>query len=527
MKKVFVLSLLATLLSSSLVVAQQDSSLSTKAFESSYDAYVRRTLEKIPDIPGVAIVVVKDDRPIFTRAYGMADLETGKKADTDTLFYIASLTKSFTALTASMLDREGKIKLDAPMTMYASGISFKNQIPEKVTIRNLLTHTSGLRNNPLVFRMAYSGESDPSDMRSVLAGATTYSDENYGKYAYDNLGYNIYGVLLQNHLKKTWQDELARRIFKPLGMKHTTTYTSHAAAKKWTIATNYTLSTETQTSVRSPLAKTDDNLQSAGGIFTSISDIGKWLIVNMNDGKLNGNQIFPAELIRAQHVGYTKSTRNEPPFTAEEYGLGWQIGKYGTEKVIFHHGGFAGYRSHFSFMPDRKIGVAVHVNEDVAAGRIADMLGTYAYDLLLGKENVDAIYAKQLDDFVAEYATVKQRSAASFADRSKRMSQLTMPLATYAGKYVNDGFGTMEIIEEGSNLIVKLGRNIRVRSTPFTEKDSIRVELIPPQGEPIKFQIAATGRVEALTYRGQAFRRKWAFQSSARVRQRTFDSLTR
>ena len=508
MKKIFVLSLLATLLSSSLVVAQQNSPLSTKGFESSYDAYIRRTLEKIPDIPGVAIVVIKDDRPIFTKAYGMADRETGKKADTDTLFYIASLTKSFTALTASMLDQEGKIKLDAPMTKYASGISFKNQIPEKVTIRNLLTHTSGLRNNPLVFRMAYSGESDPSDMRSVFAGATTYSDENYGKYAYDNLGYNIYGVLLQNHLKKRWQDELDKRIFKPLGMKHTTTYTSHAAAKKWTIATNYTLSTETQTSIRSPLAKTDDNLQSAGGIFTSISDIGKWLIVNMNDGKLNGKQVFPAELIRAQHTGYTKSTRNEPPFTAEEYGLGWQLGKYGSDKVIFHHGGFAGYRSHFSFMPERRIGIAVHVNEDVAAGRIADMLAIYAYDVLLGTKDVEATYAKQLDDFVAEYASAKQRSAASYASRAKRPSQLTLPLATYAGKYVNDSFGTMEVIEEGSSLIVKLGRNIRARSTPFTEKDSIRVELIPPQGEPIKFQIDATGKVGSLTYRAQTFRRQ-------------------
>jgi len=356
--------------------------------------------------------------------------------------------------------------------------------------------------------MAYSGESDPSDMRNVFAGATTYSDENYGKYAYDNLGYNIYGVLLQNHLKKRWQDELDKRIFKPLGMKHTTTYTSHAAAKKWTIATNYTLSTETQTSIRSPLAKTDDNLQSAGGIFTSISDIGKWLIVNMNDGKLNGKQIFPAGLIRAQHVGYTKSTRNEPPFTAEEYGLGWQIGKYGTEKVIFHHGGFAGYRSHFSFMPERRFGIAVHVNEDVAAGRIADTLAIYAYDLLLGKKDVDATYAKQLDDFVAEYASAKQRSAASYASRAQRTSQLTLPLASYAGKYVNDSFGTMEVIEEGSSLIVKLGRNIRARSTPFTEKDSIRVELIPPQGEPIKFQIDATGKVGSLTYRAQTFRRQ-------------------
>jgi CubicO group peptidase (beta-lactamase class C family) len=508
MKKALVLSLLVTLVSTSFSFAQQANAPSEAAFKASYDAYIRNVLQRIPDIPGVAVVVVKDDKPIFMNTYGYADRESGKKADTDTLFYIASLTKSFTALTAMLLDREGKIKIDDPITKYADGITFKNQIPEKVTIRNLLTHTSGLRNNPMVFRMAYSGESDPAAMPALVGLGTTYSDADYGKYAYDNLGYNIYGVLLQTHLKKRWQDELEKRIFKPMGMKHTVTSTSRASARKMTVAANYTLATETQTSVRSPLAKTDDNLQSAGGIFTSISDIAKWLEMNMNEGKLDGKQVFPAEIIRSMHAGYTKSTRNEPPFTAEEYGLGWQIGKYGSEKVIFHHGGFAGYRSHFSFLPERRIGVAVHINEDVAGGRMADVMATYAYDMLLGKENVDATYGKQLDDLVGEYSRLKQRLTASAAERAKRTSQLTLPVAAYTGRYVSELYGTMEITEENGTLAIKFGKNIKVRSTPFTEKDSIRVEMVPPQGEPIQFQKDASGQIESLRYRGQIFQRQ-------------------
>lgn len=150
----------------------------------------------------MSVAVVKDDKAIFVKSYGMANKTTGQKADNETLFYIASSTKSYMALAAALLDREGKIKLSDPITMYAKGLNFKNAIPDKVTIRDLLTHTSGLSNDPLTFRMAYSGESDPKEMARVFAEATTYDDAAYGKYKYDNLGYNIYAVLLRNHLKK-------------------------------------------------------------------------------------------------------------------------------------------------------------------------------------------------------------------------------------------------------------------------------------------------------------------------------------
>jgi CubicO group peptidase (beta-lactamase class C family) len=104
-------------------------------------------------------------------------------------------------------------------------------------------------------------------------------------------------------------------------------------------------------------------MQSAGGIFSSISDIGRWLNMNMNDGRLDGKQVMPADMIRAAHTGYTKNVRDEQPFTGEgEYGLGWQIGKYRQEKVIYHHGGYPGYNNHFSYLPEKKIAVGIALN---------------------------------------------------------------------------------------------------------------------------------------------------------------------
>ena len=181
--------------------------------------------------------------------------------------------------------------------------------------------------------------------------------------------------------------------------------------------------------VRSQLEKTDENMQSAGGIFMSISDLGRWLNLNMNGGKLGGKQVLPADLLRNAHTGYTKSTRNEPPFSGDgEYGLGWQIGKYRNEKVIYHHGGYPGYRSHVSFMPDKKVAVGVLVNNDALGGRLADMLAAYAYDWWLRTENFEADYEKQLQQDAKTFEKQKagHRCRSSCASKERMAAYKTV-----------------------------------------------------------------------------------------------------
>ena len=508
MKNTVIALIIALSLNSTCVLAQQNGNKGPKEFAESYEAFVGKTLERFPDIPGIGIVVIKDDKPIFLRAYGMADREAGIKADTDTLFYIASSTKAFTALAAAMLDREGKIRFSDPITKYATGVSFKEQIPDKVTVRDLLTHTSGLRNSPLVNRMAFTGQIDEREIDHVFAQGTTYAEDRYGKYAYDNLGYNIYGLLLQKSQNMKWQDLLQKRVFDPARLKHTTARISVARAKKWNVAAPYILDFSSNKIIRSVLDKTDENMQSAGGMFMSISDLGRWINLNMNDGKLDGKQVFPADLIRSAHTGYTKNTRNQPPFVGEsEYGLGWQIGRYRTEKVIYHHGGFAGYRSHVSFMPDRKIGVGVLVNNDTVGGRTADLLATYAYDWWMNTENLEAEYARQLDEFARAYETRRGQAHAEALGRAKRTWQLTKPFADYAGRYTNDLRGTIEIAPRENALFVRMGKMNTV-ATPFIEKDTIRVEMEPGgNGEVIKFNKEADDRVVSLSYANATFTR--------------------
>ena len=497
---------IALLFNSACLVARPYAPQPKKDFATDFDTFIRRSMEKIPDIPAIAVVVIKDDKPIFTKAYGIADKEAGIEADVDTLFYIASSTKAYTAMAASMLDREGKIKFSDPFNKYTTGIQFKDPIPDKVTIRDLLTHTSGLQNNALVHRMAFTGQIDPSEMATVFAKGMTFTESRYGKYNYDNLGYNIYGVLLQYNLKKKWQDLLQERIFDPLGMKHTTAYVSRANAKKWNVAAPYVFDAVSGKTIRSILPKQDNTMQSAGGIFSSISDIGRWLNMNMNDGRLGGKQIIPADLLRAAHTGYTKNVRDEPPFIGEgEYGLGWQIGKYGQEKVIYHHGGYPGYNNHFSYLPEKKIAVAVVVNEGSVGRGAMQMIAAYAYDWFLQKDNLEADYAKRLDDLVAQYTTRKQQMTAAAADRAKRTWQLSKPFVDYAGKYTNEIFGTIEITARENGVAVRWG-NMFCIATPFTQKDTIRVEMEPGGGgEVMKFGQNAGGTFDTLTYNGLTF----------------------
>src|SRR5262249_46147826 len=197
------------------------------------------------------------------------------------------------------------------------------------------------------------------------------------------------------------QDVLQEKIFDPLAMKHTTAYISRASAKKWNVAAPYMFDASAGKIARSPLSKVDSNMQSAGGIFASITDIGRWLNMNMNDGKLDGKQVIPSDVVRAVHTGYAQTVRDPEPFVGEgQYGLGWQIGKYRNETVIYHHGGFPGYASHISYLPEKKIAVAVLVNEGFVGQKAGHMLATFAHDWWLQTPDLLGIYEKQLQEIL-------------------------------------------------------------------------------------------------------------------------------
>ncbi|MDF2187354.1 serine hydrolase domain-containing protein [Paraflavitalea sp. CAU 1676] len=484
----------------------QQSTTPAAIFSSAADTYIKKLLSTFPALPGLAVVVVKDDKPVFMKTYGWADKEKGIKSDEHTLYYIASATKSFTGIAAAQLDHEGGLKLDATIQDVAPGISFKHAVPANmITIRQLLTHTSGIQNDPLTFRMAYSGTVDKKDMREILANESILVDSLRGKYFYDNLGYNIYTVLLWESLHKNWQDLVQEKIFTPLGMNHSTAYLSKATANNWTVAAPY-LVADDKGLTRSWLPKQDNNLQSAGGIFCSINDASKWLRMNMAGGKLDGKQVIPSTVVEACHQGYVATVRDLEPFTGNGmYGIGWQIGNYKQERVIYHFGGFPGYRSHISFMPDQKLGLAIFVNESSVGGRVASLLATFSYDWWLQmRADFDAYYQQQLKDLSIVYVRNKKARQDEHFIRAQRSSQLSRSINLYTGQFSHPAYGVIEVSEAGHDLRVSMG-NMQCIATAYIRPETVRIELVPGTGEPLAFKIGPDGTISSVLFRQLEF----------------------
>ena len=468
------------------------------------DSAVQKLMEKIPVVPAIAISIVDDNGPLLSKGYGWANKETGVKADENTLFYIASNTKAFMGLVAAMLDSEKKILLDSSFKKYFSPLHFKNDISNKISYRHLLTHTSGLQNNAIVFRMAFSGDIEKETMLRLFTDATIARTE-YGIFNYDNLGYNIYGLALQEHLHKKWQDVLKERIFAPLGMSRTTSYISLAEKNKWPIAAPYSAYGE-KGLTKLNFNKADNTMQSAGGIVTTASDISKWLQIQITQGKLNNKQVFPTELIKATQAGFASYDKGPGPTPTGKYALGWYISKWDQEDFIFHEGGYPGYKSHLSFMPGKKAGLAILVNEGSIGENVVNILSIYIYDLVRGVADADQSFAKRIEELEGRHLKTSESFQRSLAERANRTSQLTLPLNAYTGTYRHERFGDIVVKEENNVLAVQFG-NMYAVSTPFTEKETIRIELYPGSGKIIFFKSGDDGKMNGLTYDGSEYKK--------------------
>ncbi|HEX6847066.1 MAG TPA: serine hydrolase [Chitinophagaceae bacterium] len=505
MRKFYNLILLAVLVVADLSAPAQIANSDKQQLATKVDNVTNKLLEKVPGIPSIVIAIVDENGPFFMRGFGWANKEAGIKADENTLYYIASCTKSFMGLTAALLDHEKKILLDKSFKEYFSNIKFKNEIGSNVTNRTLLTHTSGLENNPLVFRMAFSGAIEKNEILTLLSNATL-AKKQFGVFDYDNLGYNIYGLELQEYLNLKWQDLLQEKIFTPLGMNHTTAYISLAEKNKWKMAAPYDAFGE-KGLTKIYLAKKDNTMQSAGGIVSTAADLSKWLQAQINTGKVNNKQIFPVNVITTAQTGLANYEKQSYPFTnSGKYALGWNVSNYQNEKIIYHFGGYPGFKAHTSFMPEKKIGLVILTNDAMAGAAASDILAAFIYDRVAGVAGAEEQLAKMVDELETRYKQGVESSQKSFTDRAKRTSQLTLPLNSYVGTYRHELLGDIHVDIENNALAVRFG-NLHAVSTPFTQKETIRIELIPGQGKVVAFKVDDQNKINVLTYDNTEYKR--------------------
>ena len=209
-------------------------------------------------------------------------------------------------------------------------------------------------------------------MWSLLASSKVNERAPLGTFRYTNTGYNIATLLTDRKTGVNWQSLLTREIFNPAGMTHSSA--SMVGAARWTLARPHGYSLDTQRSERIPLEKTDKTMQSAGGVVMSAHDAARWLELLAEDGRLQGRQVIPAAALQAARAPVATVNEKRDDFTRESYGLGWYIGHYRDDVMLHAFGSFAGARSHVSYLPDRRVGVAVFANDSTVSAVVVDLV---------------------------------------------------------------------------------------------------------------------------------------------------------
>ncbi len=412
-------------------------------------------LQEKYNLKGVGIVAVHDNEIIYQKAFGFAN-ETNIFTDS-TAIYIASNTKAFIGLSLSMLEFEKKISYSDPITKYIPSSYFPQQIEaEKITIRNLMQHTHGLSNDPMVFRTAYSGEF-PSDLKELLKFTVYRQDTLSHEFKYSNLGYLVGGIIIEEVTGKNWKTYIDENIFKPIGMFETS---AHIDFKQNLEALPYEYYSDEPISSR----KSENTLHSAGGIYSTIRDMAKWLNVFTNDKQ----KIFSHALLNEYLGDRTYVGKRMGPFTMDEYGNGWIYGTLMDQKLFFHFGSFPGYESIISFDPENKTGVFVFVNERVGGQRIAAMLSAYFY--LVANEDPEAdekikVFTQFIDPLYSK--TKPERTIFVYPN----MDELT-------GTYYSPEYGHLIIDKTAKGYTFSLGRLLSLAYVD-TDNDGILIEWTP------------------------------------------------
>jgi D-alanyl-D-alanine carboxypeptidase len=310
-------------------------------------------------IPGVALIVIQNGKPIKTAAYGEANLELRVSVRPETVFEIGSITKQFTAAGILLLAQDGKLSIDAKVTDYLKSAP---QSWTNITLRHLLTHTSGLKNYTVLDGFELSRHlTQEQFIKAIAAQPRDFAPGESWKYC--NTGFNLLGFVIENVSGKNYWDFMSERVFRPLGMTHTT---DRGPGR---ILPNRASGYEQNNYM---LINRDYNLTdvfSAGAIASTVLDLAKW------NAALDGDELLnPAT--KALMWTPTKLNNGKPT----KYGFAWFIDTEDGHKNIGHSGSTSGFSASLQRYPDDHLAVILLTNTDEQiATTLAKKIATFYF----------------------------------------------------------------------------------------------------------------------------------------------------
>ena len=396
------------------------------------------------EVPGMAIAIVKNKQVIYAKGFGYKDVDKQAAVTTDTLFPIGSSSKAFTTFVLGTLVDQGKIEWDKPVRDYISW--FKMYDPaatERLSVRDLVTHRSGLPRHDLSWYNNYSAS------RESIVRKLPYlepSADLRARWQYNNLMYLTAGYLTEVMTGKTWEDAVRERILSPLDMKRTN-FSVDDSQKDPDFALGY--GKRGDKVERLPF-RMITNIGPAGSINSSVNEMAHWVTMHLNGGKYGERKIAEPATVSDMHTAYmvTGSVSTVPEITGGEYGLGWFLTSYRGHKRVEHGGNIDGFTASVCLFPKDGIGWVVLSN--LNGTPLPGLIGQVIADRLMNLKPVDWIGQAAARRAISERAS-KEGESKKTATRVAG-TQPSHKLPDYAGEYEHPGYGILKISLNGDKL---------------------------------------------------------------------------
>jgi len=447
------------------------------------------------EVPGMAIAIVKDDKIVFAKGFGVRKLGETAPIDEKTIFAIGSSSKAFTTASLAMLVDEGKIKWDDRVSKYLPEFEvYDPYVTRELTIRDLITHRSGLERGDFLW---YGTENSRAEiLRRTRFIKPTWSLRS--TFGYQNLMYLAAGTIVERVSGKTWDQFVAERIFAPLGMN-----ASGTSIKTFKPGDNVAAPhAKMEDKVESIPWRDIDNIAPAGSINSNVLDVAQWIRLQLGAGTFEGKKIFSTAVSKEMHMGQTiirlegQQALSYPEAHFLNYGMGWFLSDYKGRKLIEHGGAIDGMRAEVALVPEDKLGVVILTNMN---GSLISMPLLYRIiDSFAGLPQKD--YSA---DLLKTYKSLVEAGAAAEkkADAERVLNtKPSLELAKYVGTYTSELYGDVKITMDGDRLKMAFGPAF-VTPLEHWNYDTFRGRFFAAgvSKPSVTFAINAQGKADSLT----------------------------
>ncbi len=444
--------------------------------------------------PSYTLAIASGDDLLYSRTRGNQVLGDGNPVTMDTRFYIASVTKSFMGLLAAKLDADGIIPLDSTLADMWPSLELPEPLDAStITMIDLLSHTSGILNDVLVIRTAYTGGAGTNLYEEILERNSTALDRTFD---YENIGYLVYAAIVEQQTGRSWQDWLATDIHTPLGLTTAVNHTSKVDISVLGLGND--LAPLNRNGWSAAAAKADDLMHPAGGHFISSNDMVKWLQAHVN------RSVFSPSIYDSAHQPYAARTpaKKYSDMTCGGYGLGWNTCQYAGRKVMYHGGTYNGMMIFVGFMPEDNL-VISSINGARAYGWTFGWNSfLQGIDYALGLDAADANAKRRLEGRAASrmrYLNYRVRVREQALRAATTLEAATLRVAI-TGSFHSPDYGSATVCETDGKLLFNTGH---YSAEMITGPNQTAFLLERAYGEPEEVELGKDSATGALTFTWQ------------------------